>query len=171
MCNSTFERVKQLFTIPGWDLKWKKGSCEPPALQKNIFSKCFPSAQLWNKTSSSECHLVAISNDFDPSSNILVDSCLGFLPQNIWPKNVPPRRTNYTLKWRGGEAAPPIYFIFAPSRRGIFWSSILLSKPKQKRKKKWNCACRIVAVGLSPILDNIFYLCAIFTFVVALWIS
>ena len=36
------------------------------------------------------------------------------------------RRLNYTLKWRGGEAAPPIYFIFTPSRRGIFWSNILL---------------------------------------------
>ena len=40
-------------------------------------------------------------------------------------KYTPPRRTNYTLKWRGGEAAPPIYFIFTPSRRGIFWSNIL----------------------------------------------
>ena len=35
----------------------------------------------------------------------------GFLKQNIRPKYAPPRRTNYTLKWRGGEAAPPIYFI------------------------------------------------------------
>ena len=49
-----------------------------------------------------------------------------FLRQNIRPKYAPPRRTNYTLKWRGGEAAPPIYFIFTPSRRGIFWSNILL---------------------------------------------
>ena len=47
------------------------------------------------------------------------------LRQNIRPKYAPPRRTNYILKWRGGEAAPPIYFIFTPSRRGIFWSNIL----------------------------------------------
>ena len=50
---------------------------------------------------------------------------LWFLKQNIRPKYAPPRRTNYTLKWRGGEAAPPIYFIFTPSRRGIFWLNIL----------------------------------------------
>ena len=50
---------------------------------------------------------------------------LGFLRLNIRPKYAPPRRNNYTLKWRGGEAAPLIYFIFTPSRRGIFWSNIL----------------------------------------------
>ena len=33
---------------------------------------------------------------------------LEFLLQNIRPKYAPPRRTNYTLKWRGGEAAPPV---------------------------------------------------------------
>ena len=41
--------------------------------------------------------------------------------QNIRPKYAPPRRPNYTLKWKGGEAAPPISFIFTSSRRGIFW--------------------------------------------------
>ena len=59
-----------------------------------------------------------------------------------------------TLKWRGGEAAPPIYFKFTPSRRGIFWSNILPQKTKQKSKKQ-NCTCRIVAIGLSPTLDYI----------------
>ena len=54
------------------------------------------------------------------------DFCLVLLRQNIRPKYAPPRRTNYTLKWRGGEAAPPIYFMFTPSRRGIFWWNILL---------------------------------------------
>ena len=41
--------------------------------------------------------------------------------QNIPPKYAPPRKTNYTLKWKGGNAAPPIYLIFTLSRRGIFW--------------------------------------------------
>ena len=60
---------------------------------------------------------------------------LCFLWQNIRPKYAPPRRTNYTLKWRGGEAAPPIYFIFTPSRRSIFWSNFCLKKPTQKSTK------------------------------------
>ena len=67
---------------------------------------------------------------------------LGFSRQNIQPKYAPPRRTNCTLKWRGGEAAPPIcveYFVLKT------WA----------RSNKWNCACRLAAVGLSPILDNI----------------
>ena len=77
---------------------------------------------------------------------------LGSLRQNILPKYAPPRRTNSTLKWRGGEAAPPVCFIFTPSRRGIFWSnSLQLTKAKIN---KWNCACGIVAIGLSPTLDN-----------------
>ena len=73
--------------------------------------------------------------------------------KNSWPKYAPPRRTNYNIKCRGGKDAPPIYFISTPSRRGIFWSNNLLQKPKQK-SKKWHFACRFVAVGLSPTLDN-----------------
>ena len=57
------------------------------------------------------------------------DFSSGFSSQNVQPKYAPPRKTNYTLKWKGGEAAPLIYFIFTPSRRGIFWSNISLEKP------------------------------------------
>ena len=58
------------------------------------------------------------------------------LKQNIRPKYAPSRRTNYTLKWRGGEAAPPIYFIFIPSRRGIFLSNIFIKKPSKNQKNE-----------------------------------
>ena len=61
---------------------------------------------------------------------------LGFLRQNVRSKYAPPRRPNYTLKWRGGEAAPPIYFIFTPSRRGIFWLNIWLWKKKPSKNQK-----------------------------------
>ena len=53
----------------------------------------------------------------------------------------------------GRRSAPPIYLIVTPCRRGIFWANILLQKPAQKSTKS-NCACRIVAVGVSPTLDK-----------------
>ena len=50
----------------------------------------------------------------------------GLLKQDIRPKYAPPRRGKYKVNWRGGFAAPPFYGIIGPSRRGIFWSNILL---------------------------------------------
>ena len=43
----------------------------------------------------------------------------------VQPEDTPPRRTNFTFKWKASKAAPPIWFIFPPSRRGIFCSNSL----------------------------------------------
>ena len=57
--------------------------------------------------------------------NFILLILLVFLRQNIGPKYAPPRRGKYKVNWRGSFAAPPFYII-GPSRRGIFWLSILL---------------------------------------------
>ena len=65
--------------------------------------------------------------------------CIGFLKQNFRPKYAPSRRTDYTLKWRIGEAAPPIYFICTHSRRGIFCSNFFDLKIQAESKQMKLC--------------------------------
>ena len=49
-------------------------------------------------------------------------------------------------------AKPPLQFtLYLPLLGGTYFGRILKTKQKWK---KWNCTCRIVAVGLSPTLDN-----------------
>ena len=57
-----------------------------------------------------------------------------FLKQSTRPKYAPPRRTNYTLKWKGSEAAPPIYFIFT-LLGGAYFGQIFCLKTQAKTKQ------------------------------------
>ena len=66
------------------------------------------------------------------------------------------RKTNHTLKWRGGQAAPPIYFISTLSRR-VYFGEVFYVKNLSQNPSNDFPPCRIVAVGLSPTLDSAYF--------------